>query len=150
MRRPKNTYDMFAYMTRESLPSLERLADLPPSLERLLHLCLESKITDLILSFQVPCGSMNTLFTSCIFCLWLVYRNLHTSVFVFRQFIDLICKWKYLSLYPLAINYILPHPSLSSLSWDPLCWYYLATALNLLSSLSPAKLVYYTGSYSFE
>ena len=34
------------------------------------------------------------------------------------------------------------HPPLSSLAWEPLCWYYLATALNLLSPSSSAKLVY--------
>ena len=43
------------------------------------------------------------------------------------------------------MNYILRHSPLSSLSCDPLCWYYLATVLNLLSSSLPAKLVYYTG-----
>ena len=53
-------------------------------------LCLQSKITDLILSFQVPCGRMNILFTSRIFLFMAGYRNLHYSVF-FPE----IC-WSYL------------------------------------------------------
>ena len=35
-------------------------------------LCLQSKITDLILSFLVPCGYRNILFAHVFFCLWLV------------------------------------------------------------------------------
>ena len=53
-------------------PLLERQADLSPSLEQPVFLCLQSKITDLILSFQVPCRNMNVLFASRIYCLWLV------------------------------------------------------------------------------
>ena len=47
-RQPENTHDMFAWVTRRSLPSLERPADLSPLLERPADLCLQSKITDLI------------------------------------------------------------------------------------------------------
>ena len=53
-------------------------------------LCLLSKLTDLILSFQVPCGNMNILFTPHIFLFMTCYRNLHTLVFFFW----VIC-WSY-------------------------------------------------------
>ena len=63
-----------AWVTSGSLLSLERLADLPtslersadlsPSLERPADLCLQSKITDIILSFRIPCGNMNILFAN--------------------------------------------------------------------------------------
>ena len=65
-------------------PSLEQPADLSPFLERPLDLCLQSKITDLILSFQNPTRSMNILFASRIFLFIAGYRNLYTSIFVFR------------------------------------------------------------------
>ena len=65
-------------------------ADLFPSLERPADLYLHSKFTDLILSFQVPCSSMNILFASRIFLFVASYRNLHTSVFF-----PVIC-WSYL------------------------------------------------------
>ena len=74
--------DRSAWVTSGSLPSLERPvdlspllkrpADLSPSFERPLDLCLQSKITDLILSLQVPWGYMNILFAHVFFCLWLV------------------------------------------------------------------------------
>ena len=35
-------------------------------------LCIQFKITDLILSFQVPCENMNIYFVHLFFCLWLV------------------------------------------------------------------------------
>ena len=85
---------------------------------------------------QVPCGSMNMLFASRI--LFMVgYRNLHTSVFS-----PLIC-WSKLrteisvTIYRQWIIILIFFPV------RPLCWCYLATALNLLSSSSPAKLVCY-------
>ena len=81
VRRPENTYDLLPWVTRRSLPSLERLVDLSLLLERPADLCLQSKITDLILSFQVLCESMNILFASRIFLFMAVYRNLRTSVF---------------------------------------------------------------------
>ena len=90
-RRPDNTHDTFAWVTRRSLPSLERPVDLSsllerpvdfsPSLERPVDLCLQSRFTDLILSFQVPYGSVNILFVSRIFLFVDGYQNLHTSVF---------------------------------------------------------------------
>ena len=52
-----------------------------PSLERSVDICLQSKITDLILSFQVPFGSMNILFISRIFLFMGGYWNLNTSSF---------------------------------------------------------------------
>ena len=51
---------------------------------------------------QVQCRNMNILFAPVFFCLWLV---IGTSVF-FPVIVDRICKQKYLSLYPWAINYI--------------------------------------------
>ena len=62
----------------------------PPSLERPAGLCLQSKITDLILSFQVPWGSMNILFAYVYFCLWLVIRT-----YILPFFFSVIC-WSYL------------------------------------------------------
>ena len=52
VQRPEYTHDMFARLTRKSLPSLERLADLSSSLERSADLWLQSKITDLIFSLK--------------------------------------------------------------------------------------------------
>ena len=60
VQRPDNTQD-------ELTGLLEWPADLSPWFQRLLDLCRQSKITDLILSFQVPCGNMNILFASRIF-----------------------------------------------------------------------------------
>ena len=74
------------------------------------------------------------------FCLWLII-----GIYIL-PFFPVIC-WSYLRTeisVTLSINYILRHPPFSSLSCEPLCWCYLATALNLLSSSSPAKLVYYS------
>ena len=51
--------DRSAWVTSGSLPSLERPADLSTSLKWQGDFCLQSKITDLILSFPVPCGYMN-------------------------------------------------------------------------------------------
>ena len=109
-RWPENTQNMFAWVTFRSLPSRERRADLSPSLERPADLSpslerpadltplLEwpadhyflSKLTDLILSFQVPCGSMNILFASHILLFMAGYQNLQTFVFF-----PVIC-WSYL------------------------------------------------------
>ena len=82
VRRPENTPNMFAGVTCRSLPSLERLTDPSLSLERPADLYLQSKFTDLILSFQVSCGSMNILFALDMFLFKVGYRNLHTSVFL--------------------------------------------------------------------
>ena len=55
------------------------------------------------------------------FCLWLV---IGTYIILFFPVIcSSICERKYLSLYPLAINYIFRHPPLFS----SLCWCYLVT-----------------------
>ena len=74
-------------MTIGSLPPLERPANLFPLFERPLDLCLQSKITELILSFQVPCGSINILFASRIF--------LFMELTFVRFFFPVIC-WSYL------------------------------------------------------
>ena len=136
---------MFAWVTRRSFPSLERIADLSPSLEqkadlspsfeRQVGLCHQSKITHLILSFKVPCGSMNIFFGSRIFCLWLVIET-HILPFFSGNLLILSANGN-MSFYPQAINYLFLFPV------KPLCWCYLATALNLQSLSSPAKLVYY-------
>ena len=62
-------------MTTWFLPSLERPADLSTTLERPANLHLQFKFTDLILSFQLPCGSMNILFAPRIFLFADGYRN---------------------------------------------------------------------------
>ena len=84
VRRPENTYEeltgLFEWPVGLS-PSLERPADPFPSFELPLDLCLQSKFIDLILSFQVPWGSMNILFASRIFLFVAGYQNLHTFVF---------------------------------------------------------------------
>ena len=118
--------------------SLERPADLSPSLERPADYCLQSKITDLILSFQVPCGSMNILFASRIFCFCLV---IGTYILPFFSVIYSSYLQTEISVtLSIGKNYIL-------FPVKPLCWCYLATALNLLSSSSPTKLVYYTNRW---
>ena len=85
VRRPENTHgraDRSAWVTSGSLPSLERPADLSPSIARPADLCLQSKIADLILSFQVPCGIMNLPLCPGILCLWLVIGTyIHPSFF---------------------------------------------------------------------
>ena len=81
--------DRSAWVASGSPTSLERPADLSSSLERPVDLCLQSKITDLILSFQVSCWSMNILFTSRIFYLWLIIGT------YILPFFPVIC-WFYL------------------------------------------------------
>ena len=104
---------------------------------------LQSKITDLILSFQVPCGYTNILFAHVFFCSWLVIGTFILPIF------PVIC-WSYLRTeisVTLSIGnklYSRHHILYFSFLWKPPCWCYLATALNLLSSSSPSKLVYYT------
>ena len=118
--------DRLAWVISGSHPSLERPADLSHSLERPANLCLQSKITSLIFASK-----------SLVFSVYGWLSELTYFRFFFRKFVDLICERNYLSLYPQAINYIFLFPV------KPLCWFYLATALNLLNSSSPAKLVYY-------
>ena len=92
VRRPGNTHggaDRFAWVASGSPPSLERPADLSSSLERPADLFIQSQITDLILSFHVPCGNMNILFASRILCLWLVIGT------YILPFFSVIC-WSYL------------------------------------------------------
>ena len=118
-RRPENTQDMFAWVTSRSLPSLEGPADL----------YLQSNFTDLF-KFHAEVWTFSP---HLFFCLWLVIGTYILPFFL------VIC-WSYLRTeisVTLSIGNIL-------FPVKPLCWFYLATALNLLSSSSPAKIVYYT------
>ena len=67
-------------------------------------------------------------------------QNLYCLFKSHVEFVDFICKRKYLSLYPLVITYILRHPPFIFSTFF-LC--HLATALNLLSSSLPARILYY-------
>ena len=78
-----------------------------------------------------------------IFCLWLVI-----GTYILPGFFPIIC-WSYLQM---EISVTLPignklysrhHILYFSFQWKPLCWCYLVTALNLLSSSLSAKLVYH-------
>ena len=84
--------------------------------------------------FQVPCGYMNILFAHVFFCLWLVI-----GTYILPFFFSVIC-WSYLRT---EISVTLSYFFYFSFLWKPHSWCYLATALNLLSSSSPAKLVCY-------
>ena len=92
--------------------------------------------------FQIPHENMNTPLRPRIFCLWLVIES------YILPFFSVIC-WSYMRTkisVTLSIGNKLcsrHHILYFSFLWKPLCWCYLATALNLLSSSSPAKLVYY-------
>ena len=77
---------------------------------------------------------MNTPLHPRIFLLVAGYRNLHTSGFF------PVISWSYRRT-EISVTRSIGNKSYS-LSCDPLCWSYLATALNLLSSSSPAKLLY--------
>ena len=141
--------DRSARVTSGSLPPLERPEDLSPSLERPVELCLQSKITDLVLSSQDPCGYMNILFTHVFFCLWLVIRT-----YILPLFFPVI-YWSYLRIeisVTLSIGnklYSCRYILYFSFLWKLLCWCYLATSLNLVSSSSQSKLVYYNTNNSF-
>ena len=146
VRRPENTHGALTGLLEwlaGLCPSLQGPVDLSPSLEWPADLCLQSKITDIILSFQVSCGYMNILFAQVFFCLWLVI-----GTYIFPVFFPVI-GWYYVRTeisvaLSLGSNlYSCHHILYFSFLWKPLCWCYLATALNLLSSSSPAKLVYY-------
>ena len=76
--------------TGELTGLLEWPGNLSHSLEKPADLYLQSKITDLILFFQIPCGSMNILFASRIFCLWL-----DIGTYILPGFFSVIC-WSYL------------------------------------------------------
>ena len=94
----------------------------------------QSKSTDLIYVFQLPHRNMNTPLRPHIFCLWLVI-----GTYILPVFFPVIC-WSYLrteisftlstgnKLHFSAYSFIFLFPV------KPLCWCYLATALNLLSS----------------
>ena len=82
----------FTWETSGPLPFVLRPLDLSPSLEWPVDLCLLYKFTDLLLSFQVPCGSMNILFASRIFLFVVDYLKLQTFVFF-----PVFC-WSYLRM----------------------------------------------------
>ena len=109
VRRPENTHG-----------KLTGLLEWPAGI------CLQSKITDLILSF--PCGNMNILFAH-VFLFMAGYRNLHT-------FLPVIC-WSYLRT-EISVILFAGNKLHFLFPLKPLCWCYLATALNLLSSSLPA------------
>ena len=91
--RPENSHEELPGLLEWPACLSLRLRDQrtsPLRFELPVNLCLQSKITNLILSFQVPCGSMNILFASRIFLFMAGYRNLHAS-----GFFPLIC-WSYL------------------------------------------------------
>ena len=130
--------DRYAWVTSRSLPSLEKPADLSSSLERPLDLCLQFKITDFIFSLK----SQAEIWTSLCFTYFLFmagYRNLLTSGFFFRLFVDLICERKYLSLYKL---YSSPSSSPVTNFVDVSCDR-IEHAKLIHGTLSLAKLVYY-------
>ena len=145
--RPENTHEaltgLLEWPVGHSL-SLEWPADLSPSLDGPADLYLQSKITDLIFSFQIPSGTMNILFASRFIS---VYGWLSEQTY-FRFFP--VIGWSYLRTeisVTLSIGnklYSRHHILYFSFLWKALCWCYLATPLNLLSSSSPVKLVYYT------
>ena len=88
---------------------------------------------------QVPSGNMNILFTSCIFCLWLVNGT------YILPFFPVIC-WSYLKT-EIYVTLSMGNKLYSSPSSFPVktfCWCYITTTLTLQNSSSPAKLVYYT------
>ena len=88
------------------------------------------------ISFQVPSRNMNILFAHVFFCLWLVI-----GTYILLGFFPVIC-WSYLWTeisVTLSINnklYSHHHLLYFSFLWKPLCWCYIVTTLNLLSSLT--------------
>ena len=130
--------DTFCEVVRRQENTHEELTGL---LEWPAGLCLPSKFTDLIFSFQVQCGNMNILFASRIFCLWPVIGTW------ILPFFPVIC-WSYLRTeisVTLSIgNKLYSRHHIIYFSCKSLCWCYFATALNLQTLLLRAKLVYYT------
>ena len=125
VRRPKNTYG-------ELTGLLEWPAGLPLSLDRPADLCLQSNITDPLLSFQIPCGSMNILFASRIG--WL------SELSYFRFFSPVIC-WSYLRM-EISVTLSMGNKLYSSPS-SSILFFLWPTSLML-----SAKLVYYMSSNS--
>ena len=122
----------FAGATSGSLRSLEWPAGL----------CLQSKITDFILSIQIPCGCMNILFALRIFLFIAGYWNLHTSFF-FSRYLLILSRLEISVTLSIGNKlYSRHHILYFAFLWKQPCWCYLATALNLLSSSLPAKLEY--------
>ena len=116
VRRLENTHDIFTWVTHRSLPSLERLVDLSPSLERPADLSFSPNLQTLYYLFKshtdIWISSSPTYFS--------VYglSELTYFRFFFRFFVDLIRQRKYLAHYPLAINYILVIIFYISLSYE--------------------------------
>ena len=129
-----------------SLP-LESLADLPPLIEWPVDLSFSPKLQTLYYLFKfhadIWTSSSPVYFSANGWLLELTY---------FRVFFLVIC-WSYLQMeksVTLSIGnwlYSRHHILYFSFLWKPPCWCYLVTALNLLSSSSPAKLAYYIFIY---
>ena len=104
-------------------------------------LFLLSKITDLILSFQVPCKNMNILFVSCIFCLWLLIWT-YILLFFFPPVICWSNQWTEISVIPSTGNKL--HFSLScETTLLMLFCDRMESAKFICGTLLPDKLVYY-------
>ena len=98
--------DRFAWVTCGSPSSLERPAEHSALREWPADLCIQSKITDLILSlkFHKEKGKLSLPYVFSVYC-WLLELTYLTLLFFFGNLFDLICEQKYLSFYTQAINY---------------------------------------------
>ena len=92
VRRPENTHEELTGLVEWPARLSLHLRDQRISLFRIAtsRSLPQSKFTDLILSFLVPCGSMNILFTHVFFCSWLVI-----GTYILPGFFPVIC-WSYL------------------------------------------------------
>ena len=135
--------DISISVTSGSLLSLERSVDLP--------LCL---IYQLITAFSPKLQTLHCLlkyhaeeWTSSLLHVFSVFGWF--SELTYFRFCFLVICWSYLWTdisFSLSIGnklYSCHHILYITFLWKPLCWCYLVNILNLLSSSSPAKLVYY-------
>ena len=98
VQRPENTHDMFDWVTRRSLPSLERLADLSPSLEQPAdHSTFSPTLQTLYCLFKSHAEVWTSSSPHVFFCLRLVIGT-YILPFFPCNFFYLICERKYLSL----------------------------------------------------
>ena len=120
VRRPDNTHHMFAWVTRRSLPSLERRADLFPSFKRPAHVCFSQKLETLY-SLLSPMRIYEYPLRHSIFLLMCGYRNFHTSVFSSNL---LILSANGNICHSILRQYIIFSPSyfLFLFPVKPLCW----------------------------
>ena len=128
--------DRSAWVTSGSLPSLERPADLPLCLSDQRISAFSQKLQTLYCLFKSHAHKWTSSLPQRIFLfmVWVIGTYI-TPVFFF----PVIC-WSYLRTeisVTLSIGnklYSRHHLLYFSFLWKPLCWCYLATALNLLSS----------------